>query len=150
MDHTTYGDLSMELHDKLENFRQSMKIRLVSSKATNFGCAHTSHVATGLCAIHLIALCLLPYLTGKSNNIDTMANDVLITDPTVHPIELSFPLPKSPDTKIHLQLTIQTTSLFLFLTTALNGDTLTAAPLGSFVYALPDVSYLLPINGPSS
>jgi hypothetical protein len=98
----------------------------------------------------LIALCFLPYLTGKSNNIDTMANDVPTTDPAVRPIELSFPLPKSPDTRIHLQLTIQTTSLLLFLTTALNGDKSTAAPLGSFVYALPDVSYLLPINGPSS
>jgi len=78
-----------------------------------------------------------------------MANDgVPITDPAVHPIELSFPLPKSPDTRIHLQLTIQTTSLLLFLTTALNGDTSAAAPLGSFVYALPDVGYLISVYWP--
>jgi len=47
-------------------------------------------------------------------------------------------MPKAPETRIHLQLTIQKTSLLLFLTTALNGNTSEAAPLGSFVYALPD------------
>jgi hypothetical protein len=70
-----------------------------------------------------------------------MANvNTEIAEPSVRPIELSFPLPKAPETRIHLYLTIQTTSLLLFLTTAMNGDTSTAAPLGSFVYALPDVS----------
>jgi len=59
--------------------------------------------------------------------------------PSGKPIELSFPLPKAPDTRIHMQLTIQKTSILLFLTTAVNGDTSTVAPLGSFVYALPDV-----------
>jgi hypothetical protein len=34
------------------------------------------------------------------------------------------------------------TSLLLLLTTAMNGDTSRAAPLGSFVYALPDVKHL--------
>ncbi|PVH86974.1 hypothetical protein DL98DRAFT_406762 [Cadophora sp. DSE1049] len=53
------------------------------------------------------------------------------------PIQVSFPLPKAPDTRIHLHLTIQATSIILFLTTAMNGDTSTV-PLGSFVYALPD------------
>lgn len=55
------------------------------------------------------------------------------------PIEVSFPLPKGPDTRIHLRLTIQKTSILLFLTTASNGDTSTTVPLGSFVYAMPDV-----------
>ena len=71
-------------------------------------------------------------------------------DPTIElpnqPIQLSFPLPKAPETRIHIHLTIQTTSMLLFLTTTLNGDTSAVAPLGSFVYALPDVSnyvYLL-------
>jgi hypothetical protein len=63
-------------------------------------------------------------------------------EPTIRPIELSFPLPKAPETRIYLHLTIQTTSILLFLTTAINGDTSTAAPLGSFVYALPDVGLL--------
>ncbi len=58
------------------------------------------------------------------------------------PIELSFPLPRAPDTRIHLRLTVQTTSLLLFLTTALDGDASSVPPLGSFVYALPDVSLI--------
>jgi hypothetical protein len=66
--------------------------------------------------------------------------------PLVRPTELSFPLPKAPETRIYLQLTIQTTSILLFLTTALNGDTSTAAPLGSFVYALPDVRRPFPLH----
>lgn len=66
-----------------------------------------------------------------------MANvNTEIAEPSVRPIELSFPLPKAPETRIHLYLTIQTTSLLLFLTT----DTSTTVLLGSFVYALPDVS----------
>jgi hypothetical protein len=73
-----------------------------------------------------------------------MATDgAQIVEPSIKPIELSFPMPKAPETRIHVSLTIQTTSLLLFLTTALNGNTSEAAPLGSFVYALPDVSYLI-------
>lgn len=56
------------------------------------------------------------------------------------PIQISFPLPKAPETNIHLHLTINKVSILLFLTTALNGNTSTAPPLGSFVYALPNVS----------
>jgi hypothetical protein len=59
---------------------------------------------------------------------------------SVKPIELSFPLPKAPETKIHVHLTINTTSIVLFLTTVYGGDIPTGTPLGSFVYALPDVS----------
>jgi len=61
-------------------------------------------------------------------------------EPSAKPIELSFPLPKAPETKIHLHLTINTTSIILFVTTVYGGDLPTGAPLGSFVYALPDVS----------
>ncbi|KAG9243470.1 hypothetical protein BJ878DRAFT_423535 [Calycina marina] len=57
---------------------------------------------------------------------------------STQPICLSFPLPKSNDARIHLQLTNQKSSILLFLTTAMKGDTSTGAPLGSFVYALPD------------
>ncbi|KAL3425963.1 hypothetical protein PVAG01_02754 [Phlyctema vagabunda] len=54
------------------------------------------------------------------------------------PMQLSFPLPKAPDTRIKLHLTISTTSLLLFLTTCISGEVSVTAPLGSFVYALPD------------
>ena len=63
-----------------------------------------------------------------------------VSETSSQPIELSFPLPKAPDTKIHLQLVIQKTSILLLLTSATNGDTSSGVPLGSFVYALPDVS----------
>jgi hypothetical protein len=77
----------------------------------------------------------------KFNPTLTMANvDAAIVESSGRPIELSFPLPKSPDTRIYIRLTIQATSLLL--TTAMNGDTSRAAPLGSFVYALPDVKYI--------
>ncbi|EPE36111.1 hypothetical protein GLAREA_05449 [Glarea lozoyensis ATCC 20868] len=60
------------------------------------------------------------------------------TSSSRRPIEISFPLPKAPDTRIHLRLTISSTSIILFLTTTVNSDTSSTAPLGSFVYAMPD------------
>ena len=71
-----------------------------------------------------------------------MANDNIAVDVdglAIRPIELSFPLPKAPEMSIHLHLRISTTSVLLLMTTVQDGDTSTAAPLGSFVYALPDV-----------
>ncbi|QSZ34983.1 hypothetical protein DSL72_007845 [Monilinia vaccinii-corymbosi] len=62
-----------------------------------------------------------------------------LMDASQPPIQISFALPKAPETNIHLHLTINKVSLLLFLTTALNGDTSTAPPLGSFVYALPSM-----------
>ena len=55
-------------------------------------------------------------------------------------IELAIPLPQAPTTKIHLRLTHSSTSLLLFLSTVENGDLSLKPALGSFVYALPDVS----------
>lgn len=63
--------------------------------------------------------------------------------PSVTPIQLSFALPKAPQTKVHLHLTIRAKSLLLFLTTVADGNTSATASLGSFVYALPDVSPLI-------
>jgi len=57
------------------------------------------------------------------------------------PIELSFPLPKAPETLIHLHLTINATSILLFLTTNVGGDASMPASLGTFIYALPDVCW---------
>ncbi|KAI9701089.1 MAG: hypothetical protein M1836_001758 [Candelina mexicana] len=58
--------------------------------------------------------------------------------PSIAPIELSFPLPKSPNTTVHLHLTNHTTSLLLFLTTTTGESISTPSSLGSFVYAMPD------------
>jgi len=55
-------------------------------------------------------------------------------------MELSIPLPKNPHTILHLHLTFLTTSIMLFLTTSTIGDSSSIlSPLGSFVYAMPDV-----------
>ncbi|KAH8589989.1 hypothetical protein B0O99DRAFT_655187 [Bisporella sp. PMI_857] len=66
------------------------------------------------------------------------SGDTARPEPSGCPIELSFPLPKSNDTRIHIQLTIRKISILLFLTTTTDGDTSAGVPLGSFVYALPD------------
>lgn len=58
------------------------------------------------------------------------------------PIELAIPLPNAPQTKIYIRLTISATSILLLLTTVFGGETATKPALGSFVYALPDVSVL--------
>ncbi|KAG9191564.1 hypothetical protein G6011_10298 [Alternaria panax] len=53
------------------------------------------------------------------------------------PIEVSFPLPKASHTNMHLQLTNNGPNLLLFLTTAA-AELASSAPLGSFVYAMPN------------
>lgn len=64
------------------------------------------------------------------------------------PIELAIPLPNAPQTKIYIRLTISATSILLLLTTVFGGETATKPALGSFVYALPDVSILSLKKGP--
>ncbi|AEO56757.1 hypothetical protein MYCTH_2302025 [Thermothelomyces thermophilus ATCC 42464] len=54
------------------------------------------------------------------------------------PVQLSFPLPRSIDTRIYLHLTVKSKAIVLFLTTASLEDAASPSPLGSFVYALPD------------
>lgn len=84
------------------------------------------------------------FLTHTFCTKHTMASEATRTASTSgRPIQLSFPLPKAPETRIHIHLTIQATSVLLFLTTTANGDTSTTVPLGSFVYALPDVRGVL-------
>jgi len=55
------------------------------------------------------------------------------------PIQLSIPLPLSLDTRVHLHLTIKAKAIMLFMTTASADEAGAATPLGSFVYAIPDV-----------
>ncbi|KAI1768687.1 hypothetical protein GGR53DRAFT_347292 [Hypoxylon sp. FL1150] len=54
------------------------------------------------------------------------------------PTQLSFPLPRSLDTKVHLRLAIKSKVILLFLTTMSTDEGEQAAPMGSFVYALPN------------
>jgi hypothetical protein len=58
------------------------------------------------------------------------------------PVQLSFPLPRSLDTRVYLHLTVKSKAIVLFLTTASTEEAASPTPLGSFVYALPDVCLL--------
>src|SRR5438876_32877 len=53
--------------------------------------------------------------------------------------QLSFPLPSSPSTTLHIHLTSLPYTLLLLLTTT-TASTAVPPPLGSFVYAIPSVS----------
>ncbi|KAI4922981.1 hypothetical protein J4E90_001417 [Alternaria incomplexa] len=66
-----------------------------------------------------------------------MAAPTTDTNGSRAPIEVSFPLPRAPHTNIHLQLTDNGPNLLLFLTTA-TPESASSAPLGSFVYAMPN------------
>lgn len=63
-------------------------------------------------------------------------------EPSSELIELSFPMPRAPDTRIHLQLTVRSTSLLLFVSSVIDGNTSATASMGSFVYAIPDVDII--------
>ena len=55
-------------------------------------------------------------------------------------IELAIDLPQTPGMRVHLHLTLLARSILLFLASSSIESSPTAAPLGSFVYAMPDVS----------
>jgi len=54
-------------------------------------------------------------------------------------VEFSIPLPRSVDHKIYIRLTTQSKAILVFLTTAGADEPGTPTPMGSLVYALPDV-----------
>ncbi|ERT02305.1 uncharacterized protein SPSK_05631 [Sporothrix schenckii 1099-18] len=64
-----------------------------------------------------------------------MATDL---DNTSETVTFSTPLPRAVDTQIHVRLTTRDKCLMLFVTTAGTEDGETLAPMGSFVYAVPD------------
>lgn len=55
------------------------------------------------------------------------------------PLQLSFSLPMSPDTTIHLHITHQTHSLLIFLASSTTGAPPSIASCSSLVYALPNI-----------
>ncbi|MCJ1231236.1 hypothetical protein MMC12_007913 [Toensbergia leucococca] len=55
-----------------------------------------------------------------------------------HPKQLSLPLPLSPHTTLHIQITRLETSLLVFLTTTDPSNSAYLSALGSFVYAMPN------------
>lgn len=53
--------------------------------------------------------------------------------------QVSFPLPKSLDTRIHMRVITKSKVIMLYLTTVSAEDGSAAVPMGTMVYALPDV-----------
>ncbi|OCT50870.1 hypothetical protein CLCR_09229 [Cladophialophora carrionii] len=61
-------------------------------------------------------------------------------EPSFTPVELSFPLPKHPHLTVHAHLTFMGTCAMVHLTTTDLGDSEgDRPPMGSFVYAMPDM-----------
>ncbi|KAK6848973.1 proteasome assembly chaperone 4 domain-containing protein [Apiospora arundinis] len=52
--------------------------------------------------------------------------------------QLSFPLPRSMDTRIHMRLITKPKVIIMHLTTVSVDEPAAPVPMGSFVYALPD------------
>lgn len=62
--------------------------------------------------------------------------------PSLKPQEISFPLPRALHTTGHVHLTVLAHCATVFLSTSTPGDSSgSIKPLGSFVYAMPDVSF---------
>lgn len=66
-----------------------------------------------------------------------------LVSPTSKPQELSFPLPKALHTTGHIHLNFLKHCATIYLATSTPGDSAgSVKPVGSFVYAMPDVSSL--------
>ncbi|KAL8926017.1 MAG: hypothetical protein Q9208_003158 [Pyrenodesmia sp. 3 TL-2023] len=61
-----------------------------------------------------------------------------LTSPTLHPIRIAVPLPYSPHTTLHIQITRLETSNLVFITSTDPSSSGSRSALGSFVYALPN------------
>ena len=61
-------------------------------------------------------------------------------EPSFQPVEISFPLPKNPHLNFHAHLSFMGNCAMVHLTTTELGHGDNALPpMGSFVYAMPDV-----------
>jgi pentose-5-phosphate-3-epimerase len=63
-----------------------------------------------------------------------------LTLPSVKAQEVSFTLPKALHTTAHVHLNFLDHCAMVFLATSSPGDGGSIKPMGSFVYAMPDVS----------
>lgn len=58
--------------------------------------------------------------------------------PILHPKQLAIPLPLTPHTTLHMQITTLDTSNLIFLTSTDPSSSASLSALGSFVYAMPN------------
>ena len=61
--------------------------------------------------------------------------------PPLQPQQLSVPLPLSPHTTLHIQITPLEKSTIVFLTTTYPSSSSSLSALGSFVYSIPNVPF---------
>lgn len=59
--------------------------------------------------------------------------------PSIHPQQRSIPLPLTPHTTLHMQITSLEISTMIFLTTTDPSNSSSLSALGSFVYSMPNV-----------
>ena len=59
------------------------------------------------------------------------------------PKDISLPLPLTPHTTLHIKLSLLEKNTVVFLTSTDYSTSGTSSPLGSFVYAMPNVGYCL-------
>jgi hypothetical protein len=82
--------------------------------------------------------------TPRTLNMTTaqpVAPQTELVTPAYKPQEISFPLPKALHTTAHVHLTILETCVTVFLATTTPGEPGgSLKPMGSFIYAMPDVS----------
>lgn len=71
----------------------------------------------------------------------TTSTTTTTTETIPQPIEISFPLPKAPHAILHCQLTfLEACSMIHLTTTEIGQSGSSITPMGSLVYAIPDVS----------
>ena len=71
----------------------------------------------------------------------TAAASASSPSPTLHLQQLSVPLPLSPHTTLHIQITSLEKSTMVFLTTTDPASSSSLSALGSFVYSIPNVPF---------
>ncbi|SLM38264.1 hypothetical protein LPUS_08420 [Lasallia pustulata] len=69
---------------------------------------------------------------------DAAASGLTSIEPSLHPKQMSFPLPLTPHTTLHVQATRLSTSSLIFLTTTDPSHSPATSSLGSFIYAMPN------------
>ena len=74
------------------------------------------------------------------------ASGVQLLPPSVHSTYIAVPLRLSPHTTLHIRITRLETSNMAFITTTDYAAQSTGSALGSFVYAMPNVSYHTLLN----
>ena len=81
-------------------------------------------------------------MAASENDVrEDTGSGVQVLPPSVHAKYIALPLPLSPHTTFHIRITHLETSNMIFLTTTDYSASAGTSALGSFVYAMPNVSH---------